>query len=281
MLTSSCCSYCEDSLPYCTTTGSMFMYQRIAQSARFFWSSFISGIAYWSFYWCLLPNTSAHSALQYNELTGKTFFNEWSISLQMCASRVLLVIDAKNKKGPRNWQATMSAASNFTKESVWAVDAVDYLPQAYAQMWSICPDLNILIWKEAGQRSHTKWLFCEWHVRLLIQDICPWLACLVSLRHSASHTSYSRHVLTRAADHVHTDCTDKSSRSCTHRLYWHDNRISGICRAPCQTPPRSSDIVWRKCTHMNKESNLGAILNAQSALELLRYADLHKQHFIT
>jgi len=55
----------------------------------------------------------------------------------------------------------MSAASNFTKESVWAVDAVDYLPQAYAQMWSICPDLNILIWKEAGQRSHTKWLFCE------------------------------------------------------------------------------------------------------------------------
>jgi len=32
---------------------------------------------------------------------------------------------------------------------------------------------------------------------------------------------------------------------------------------------------------MNKESNLGAILNAQSALELLRYADLHKQHFIT
>ena len=32
---------------------------------------------------------------------------------------------------------------------------------------------------------------------------------------------------------------------------------------------------------MTKESNLGAILNAQSALELLRYADLHKQHFIT
>ena len=77
----------------------------------------------------------------------------------MCASRVLLVTDgAKNKKGR---QATMSAASNFTKESMWAVYAVDYLPQAHAQMWSSCPDLNILIWIEAGQRSHTKWLFCE------------------------------------------------------------------------------------------------------------------------
>ena len=32
---------------------------------------------------------------------------------------------------------------------------------------------------------------------------------------------------------------------------------------------------------MNKESNLGAVLNAQSALELLCYADLHQQHFIT
>ena len=32
---------------------------------------------------------------------------------------------------------------------------------------------------------------------------------------------------------------------------------------------------------MNKESNLGAVLNAQSALELLCYADLHKQHFTT
>lgn len=196
------------------------MYHSIAQSAR---SSFISGIAYWNVYWCLHPNTSANSAWHHNEHTGKTISDEWSRSLQICASRVLLVVDGgKNIKGPRNWRTTMSAAAKSPTNLCGQYMLLTLLAA------STCSNVEYLSWFEYPYLDQIRTKKSHQVAILWMTGKIAHTRYLSLARLSCVFASFCKsHLIIKT-------CPDQSSRSCTHRLYGHDNHISGIRRAPCQ-----------------------------------------------
>lgn len=182
------------------------MYHSIAQSAR---SGFISGIAWWNVYWCLLPNTSANSAWQHDEHTSKTFSDEWSRSLQMCASRVLLLIHGgKNIKGPWNWRATMSAAAKSPTNLCGQYTLLTLLAAG------ICSNVEYLCWfgNLYLERSRTKESY---------QMVVLWVTCKIAHTRYLSLARLSCVFASFCKSHLKfKTCPDQSSRSCTHRLHW-------------------------------------------------------------